>query len=49
LIIPRMLFWSALNRDSLCDAGVPNGSWLRSWSGRGDQLNNGDRNMVIRI
>jgi hypothetical protein len=44
-----MLLWSVLNRDDGCDAGVPNGSCALSWSGRGDQLNSGDRNMAIRI
>jgi hypothetical protein len=45
----RMLLWSAPKRDDDCDAGVPNGSCARSWSGLGDQLKSGDRNMVICI
>jgi hypothetical protein len=45
----RILVWSAPKRDDDCDAGVPNGSWARSSSGLGDQLNSGDRNMVICI
>ena len=49
LIIVRMLLWRALNRDGACVAGVPNGSWLWSWPGRGDQLKRGDRNMMVRI
>jgi hypothetical protein len=48
LIIFRMLLWSAPKRDGDCDAGVPNGSWLWSWSGRGDHAKSGDRNILMR-
>lgn len=45
LIIDRMLFWKAPNREDDCEAGVANGSALRSCPGRGDQAKSGDRNI----
>jgi hypothetical protein len=41
-----MLLWRAPKRDDDGEAGVPKGSWLRSWPGRGDQANSGDLNMA---
>jgi hypothetical protein len=49
LIMFRRLLWSAPKREGDWSAGVPNGSWVWSWSGRGDHAKSGDRNIAIRV